>query len=72
MAYSFVNIEVLKKPLIPETLRKIPRGKSCRFTCKELGQLTSVQSAIYRLNKQGLNLVLEIINNGESYIITNN
>ena len=72
MAYNFTEVTVEQKPLIPETLKKIPRGKSCRFACSELGKLPSVQAAIYRLNKKGFNLTLETINNGESYIITNN
>lgn len=73
MAYNFTEVTVEQKPLIPETLKKIPRGKSCRFSCVELGKLPSVQAAIYRLNKKGFNFTLnEVINNGESYIITNN
>lgn len=73
MSYNLEKIPIVMKPVIPETLKKIAHGKSCRFRARELGTLQSVQNAIYRLNNNGENFIIsEVINNGEMYIITRN
>lgn len=73
MADNLVKVEIVTKPVIPDTLRKLERGQACRFRARDLGTLSSVQSAIYRMNSAGYNfLITKVINNGEQYIVERN
>lgn len=70
MIHDLMKVPIVMKPVIPDTLKKIEPGKSCRFRARELGTLQSVQNAIYRLNNNGENFsISEVINNGEMYIV---
>lgn len=61
------------KANIPETLKKIEKDYSALFRARDFAPLSSVRSAISRLNGQGENYELvKIIDNGESYIIKRN
>ena len=70
MTDNLVKINVEMKPLIPDTLKKLERGQRCSFRARDLGKLSSVQNAIYRMNNQGYKFAItEIINNGEMYTV---
>lgn len=67
---SLKKIKVITKPNIPATLKQLDPGTYCRFKPSMLGNLTSVQNAVWRLNQTGENFAIELINNGELIVIT--
>lgn len=45
------NRYIVKKVSIMDTLRGLPVGKPVTFDCREVGPMSSTQSAVSRLNK---------------------
>lgn len=65
---------IVKKVSFTDTFRKIPKGKSVTFDCREVGLMSSAKAAVSRLNmlagREEYKISTE--DNGVTYTVTRN
>lgn len=66
------KVNVVKKVVVPATIRQIPHGETARFSRQELGSEGVVRSAIWRVNSKlpQPEFELELVDAGMYYDIS--